>query len=163
MEFDDIFLSCHDLDIFFTKVDNNDTIPVHCATFESSLPENLNDDEYYYNCIEMVFGAPFLLSEEDIEIEWENVRQILGENLQPDLLTNEERETHYIRTFKSMAMKGFWSYDRWHEPHTDVSGDEDKRFILIAHPKKRISWPIQRLRKCNELILLNHPPKDDNV
>ena len=73
-------------------------------------------------------------TEDEIFIENKNVDYILGANTTEGLLTIEERKNAYIRTFVNMARKGFWSYDRYHSPHSEPE-PEDNRYLLIARPK----------------------------
>lgn len=156
MEIADSILRARDFDIFFLHNSGGELRPVHCATFGSLLPEELNDDEYIAHCIGW-YGDPwFPLQEEDIVIEYENVRHILGINAPEGLLTNDERHVAYIRTFVKMARKGLWSYDRYHLPHSEPQ-QEDTRFLLIAHPRKPGNPGVEHpcLKICNRFTLVD--------
>ncbi len=157
MKIDESILLSRDFDIFFAQEVRGRIRLVHCATFGAILPEELNDDDYIAECINRAESSFLFLSSEDIEIEEENVNHILGANLPEGLLNNEERRHAYIRTFVNMARKGYWSYDRYHSPHTEPSRD-DNRFLLIAHPKdhKRLPHsPFFHLNTSNNLTLLD--------
>lgn len=156
MKIDDSILLTRDFDIFFRHEKDGVIRYVHCATFGSLLPEDLNDDDYITSCVKEVAYSPTFLPLEEIVIEYDNVNHILGLNTQEGLVNNEERRNAYIRTFVIMASKGFWSFDRCHDPHSEPNWD-DNRFILIAHPKSTIKnmHPFG-LKLCNHVILVDH-------
>lgn len=156
MKIDDSILITRDFDIFFYHETDGGIRPVHCATFGGLLPEDLNDDDYIAYCLQEVAAFPGFLPLEEIVIEEDNVNHILGLNTPDGLLNNEERRNAYIRTFVDMASKGFWSFDRYHHPHSEPNW-EDNRFILIAHPKSTIKnihpfW----LKFCNRITLIDY-------
>ncbi|MDE5871224.1 MAG: hypothetical protein K2H22_04740 [Muribaculaceae bacterium] len=153
MKIDDSILLARDFDIFFLHEVCGKFRPVHCATFGSLLPEDLNDDDYIAYCAGEVAASPIFLPEQEIEIMTDNVNHILGLNTQEDLMNNEERRGAYIRTFVNMARKGFWSYDRYHHPHSEPNREED-RFILISYPKLKGDF-YPRLRVCNCMTLID--------
>lgn len=131
-------MSGGDFDIFF-KTDFKGFIrPVHCATFSGPIPDDLNDYEYIYSCWENVAAESFIFSEEEIIIVRENINIILGNNqnnpiVSLHLLNREEQIDFYVRTFKTMAMKGFWSFDRFHSPN-DLNLENPFEYRLIAYP-----------------------------
>lgn len=156
MKINDSILLTRDFDIFFRNETDGGFRLVHCATFGGLLPEDLNDDDYIAYCLKEVAALPAFLPLEEIIIEEDNVNHILGLNTHEDILNNEERRHAYIRTFVNMASKGFWSFDRFHHPHSEPNW-EDNRFILIAHPKSMIknmyhSW----LKLYNHITLIDH-------
>lgn len=154
MKIDDSILLTRDFDIFFRHETDGGIIPVHCATFGSLLPEDLNDDDYILSCGEEIATSPLFLPLEKIVIQDDNVNHVLGHNTPEGLLNNEERRNAYIRTFVNMARKGFWSFDRYHRPHSEPHPD-DNRFILIAFPRRKADrYPCLKL--CNQFTLINH-------
>lgn len=156
MRFDDFFLESHDMDVFFQPYGVKCILPVHCATFGSLLPEEMNDVDYYNCCMTAIANMPYRYTPDEIEIEYENVRYLLGEQIEQSHFTFDERVAAYVRTFVNMACRGFWSYDRFHRAHSEPEL-EDKRFILIAHPRSVSHDNLQiELRTCKDIILINN-------
>lgn len=157
MKIDESIQLSRDLDLFFLQDVDKERKSVHCATFGAILPEELNDEDYIVNCITQAKSTPLYLSDAEIEVEYDNVIHILGENMPEGLLSNEDRLTAYIRSFVNMARKGFWSYDRYHSPHSEPK-KEDGRFLLVAHPKQFAKIPdnhYNQLRLCNSFTLVD--------
>ena len=161
MKIEESILLTRDLDIFFGHEIDGEVRPVHCATFGGLLPEELNDEDYIYGCLYEVISTPdMFFTEDEIFIEKYNVDYILGANTPEGLLTIDERKNAYIRTFVNMARKGFWSYDRYHSPHSEPE-PEDNRYLLIARPKtpKDQQLALKEYRpwliQCNHITLID--------
>lgn len=171
MKIDDNILRNQDLDIFFKSNFQGQILPIHCATFGALLPEELNDDKYIYDCISYIRDIEMVLDVDDIEILTENVIRILGQDnaenpiLRDRLLSPQERIEEYVSTFRVMARKGFYSFDKLHCPNELPDIDNSFDYLLIAKPKEEnkilfhyhrdfiIHHDLEILKECNSLDL----------
>lgn len=126
-------LRSKDLDWFFKKDTPEGVRFVHCASFGGYIPDKVNDQQYLLSCQKIVAEHNFIFEEDDIAVQEDNINKILGEQPEKANHTREEEVKVYKRSFVHMARKGFWSYDKFHEPHQRAS--EDNKYILIAYPK----------------------------
>lgn len=134
MSIDSKTLATLDLDVFFAFND----LPVHIATFGGFIPEELNDEDYIRSCHLRNKTNGLIFSFEEIAINpgaLENLEAT--QNMFERLMTIEERQQAYLRTFVQMARYGYFSYDRQHDMRENSDRDKDENeYILVAYPKQ---------------------------
>jgi hypothetical protein len=115
-----------DIDCFF-RVNN---IPIFIATNGGFLPNELNEEEKLIENAEWVSSLPDINRDKlSISINWEYVHKRLAEQ---DLAARKS----YLYSFRRMARKGFYAYDR------DIQNDNFESYKLIAWPTyQQLSYP----------------------
>ena len=130
-----VYMESHDID-WFCKIGN---IPIHCASNGGTLPKKVNVRSMNRKNQEVVAALPELLDRhEEIIVNERYVRNRLENQL------SEDSYEHYIRSFVSMARKGFWSFDR------EINDANDDIYMWIAKPAKIVEVEINSLPEYDE-------------
>ena len=118
MKYSDIYLVNHDVD-WFSLVNG---VYIHVASAGGVIPDFVNDDEQLRIVQHQVEMLPFIYGEDEIEFNDVAIQNVLGDN-------NSRARLSYIESFKVMAQKGFFSYDR-----TNIGEPLDNRYHLVCRP-----------------------------
>lgn len=118
----------HDID-WFAHVDD---VFIHAMSFGGKLPEVVND---WRQLCEMVVKAYHLetMTSEEVSLSYNDQyidRRLMMQfnNEQPNDDERREVKNRYIRHFREMALRGFYSFDR------DL--DDENLYHLIVKPSK---------------------------
>lgn len=112
------FQQAHDIDWFAQQ----GLICIHAMSFGGPLPKAVNDRDLNTKILLAAYSIkPYI---DDVTINDGYVNERLKS--QDDSRSMEERRERYLRHFKEMAQRGFWSFDR------DLN--DEKRYHLIARP-----------------------------
>ena len=140
MRIEENVLKLIDIDCFF-RIGN---IPIFIATNGGLLPEELNDEEKLIEYSQRVSELPENKEKNSIIINWRYVHKRLAEQ---DLPARKS----YLYSFRKMARKGFYAYDR------DIEYHGRNVYKLVAWPTNQlqleaidlIEMPIKKiLCKC---------------
>lgn len=117
MKYQKRYLATHDID-WFCKINN---IYIHVASAGGVLPEIVDNSEVNRKIQRIVDELPVLDDEVIITPLIHNVNSINYEN--------EDCENDYVKSFKEMASKGFYSFDR-----VDINNIDSNNYHLVAYP-----------------------------
>lgn len=122
MRIENNVLRLSDIDCFFRI----DKMPIFIATNGGLLPEILNNEEDLTNNMDWVSSLLDInKGEQSININWEYVHKRLAEQ---DLAARKS----YLYSFRRMARKGFYAYDR------DLQAQNRESYKLVAWPTKKL-------------------------
>lgn len=119
MKYRNEYLSTRDID-WFCKINNKF---IHVASAGGLLPSSINDRIINEKLQILVSELPDIYTNDQLSYNEEFLNKRFN--------NNTEAIEDYVRTFKEMAKKGFYSYDR-----TNFSEKFEDSYHLVVYPKQ---------------------------